>query len=57
MVRMNANRYRLLGYLVWQGGKWYLRRRLPSGRTFAAGALIAVGTLTAAAAAAKRVSG
>jgi hypothetical protein len=22
--------YKLLGYMVWQGGKWYLRRRTPS---------------------------
>jgi hypothetical protein len=22
--------YKLLGYVVWQGGKWYVRRRLPS---------------------------
>jgi len=21
--------YKLLGYVVWQGGKWYMRRRLP----------------------------
>ena len=21
--------YKLLGYAVWQGGKWYVRRRLP----------------------------
>jgi hypothetical protein len=21
--------YKLLGYVVWQGGKWYARRRLP----------------------------
>jgi hypothetical protein len=21
--------YKLLGYMVWQGGKWYARRRLP----------------------------
>ncbi|HTA11993.1 MAG TPA: hypothetical protein VK765_01130 [Solirubrobacteraceae bacterium] len=30
---MNANRYTILGYAVWHGGKWYLRRRLPSRRT------------------------
>lgn len=23
--------YKLLGYMVWQGGKWYVRRRVPSG--------------------------
>jgi len=29
---MNGNGYKLLGYVVWHGGKWYLRRRLPSTR-------------------------
>jgi hypothetical protein len=24
--------YKLLGYLVWQGGKWYARRRLRGAR-------------------------
>jgi hypothetical protein len=33
---VNANGYKLLGYVVWQGGKWYLRRRLPSTRMLAA---------------------
>jgi hypothetical protein len=46
--------YKLLGYVVWQGGKWYARRRLPSappkaavaagvaGVVLASGALVAV---------------
>jgi hypothetical protein len=37
--------YKLLGYVVWRAGKWYVRRRLPS-RRVAAGAglgLIAAG--------------
>jgi len=54
---MNASRYRLLGYVVWQGGKWYLRRRLPSRRRLALGGLGAVVALTAAALAARRLSG
>jgi hypothetical protein len=33
------NGYRLLGYVVWRAGKWYLRRRLPSRRLAAAGTL------------------
>ena len=33
------NGYRLLGHVVWRAGKWYLRRRLPSRRLAAAGAL------------------
>ena len=27
---MSSNAYRLLGFAVWNGAKWYLRRRLPS---------------------------
>jgi hypothetical protein len=51
---MNANAYRLLGFAVWNGGKWYLRRRLPSPRKLAIGSLLAGGGLAAAAVAAKR---
>jgi hypothetical protein len=29
--------YKILGYIVWQGGKWYLKRRLPDRRVVAAG--------------------
>ncbi|MFI4977771.1 MAG: hypothetical protein ACHP93_05985 [Solirubrobacterales bacterium] len=45
---MNGNGYKLLGYVVWHGGKWYLRRRLPSTRVLAAAALVVL-TGTAAA--------
>ncbi|HXM86250.1 MAG TPA: hypothetical protein VN889_01325 [Solirubrobacteraceae bacterium] len=45
---MSATRYKLLGFAVWQGGKWYLRRRLPSRRALA---LTAAGGLSALAAA------
>jgi hypothetical protein len=24
--------YKVLGYMVWQGTKWYVRRRAPGGR-------------------------
>ena len=37
---MSSNGYRLLGFAVWQGGKWYLRRRLPSPRTVALGGVL-----------------
>jgi hypothetical protein len=44
--------YKLLGYVVWQGGKWYVRHRMPAaapkialagiaGAAFAGGALVA----------------
>jgi hypothetical protein len=45
---MGSTRYKLLGFVVWQGGKWYLRRRLPSKRALA---LSAAGGLSALAAA------
>jgi hypothetical protein len=37
--------YKLLGFAVWQGGKWYLRRRLPDAKRKVAigGAVLAVG--------------
>ena len=43
---MDAKGYELLGFLVWRGGKWYLRRRVPSPRTIGVAAL---GGLTLAA--------
>ena len=44
--------YKVLGYVVWQGGKWYVRRRMPgsapklalagiAGAALAGGALVA----------------
>ena len=44
---MNGNGYKLLGFVVWRGAKWYARRRLPSRKL----ALAAVGGLSAAGAA------
>jgi hypothetical protein len=57
MAHMNSNRYKLLGFLVWQGGKWYVRRRVGSARKLAIGGVAAASTLTAAALAAKRLAG
>jgi hypothetical protein len=37
------NGYKLLGYVVWRAGKWYVRRRLPSKRAAATGAALLVG--------------
>jgi hypothetical protein len=47
--------YKILGYAVWNGARWYLRRRygsvLPSRRTAAAGFVaLAVGALALVAA-------
>jgi hypothetical protein len=51
---MSNSSHRLLGYLVWRGGRWYLRRTylrwLPGPRMVAAGgggALILTGALVA----------
>lgn len=42
--------YKFLGFAVWQGGKWYLRRRYPllANRKAVAGAAVAVGLVVAA---------
>jgi hypothetical protein len=57
MASINDNRYGLLGYVVWQGGKWYLRRRLPSRRKLALTGAGVLGTLTLAGVLAKRITG
>jgi len=48
---VNSTRYRILGFIVWRGGKWYVRRTygryLPSRRTIAVAA--AAGTVLAGA--------
>jgi len=46
---MSGNGYKLLGYAVWHGGKWYLRRRLPSPRILVTAGLAAGAGLTAVA--------
>jgi hypothetical protein len=54
---MSATGYKLLGFAVWRGGKWYLRRRVPSARKLV---LVGAGAVTATAGAAalvRRLSG
>jgi hypothetical protein len=43
--------YKVLGFAVWQGGKWYMRRRFSGTAPKAAVIGVAVLTLTGAAAA------
>jgi len=57
MARMNATGYKVFGYLLWKGGKWYLRRRLPPPRTLALRGLATAGALTAAVLLARRAIG
>jgi hypothetical protein len=53
---MNGSAYRLLGIAVWRGGKWYLRKRLPSTRSIALSAGGAAAALIAALAIGRRVA-
>jgi hypothetical protein len=53
---MSAARYKLLGFVVWQGAKWYLRRRLPSRRALALGTVGGLSALAAAGAIARRAT-
>jgi hypothetical protein len=55
MVRVNGNGYKLLGYAVWRGGKWYLRRRLPSARTSAVAGVAGLSALAVAVLLARRL--
>jgi hypothetical protein len=55
---MNGSAYKLLGYAVWHGGKWYVRRRyldrLPSARMAAVTGLAALAATAAAVTLARR---
>jgi hypothetical protein len=54
---MSATAYRVIGYLVWKGGKWYLRQRLPPARVLARRGLLTGAALTAIVLAARRAKG
>jgi hypothetical protein len=53
---VGGNGYKIIGYVVWKGGKWYLRKRLPSARRVALIGAGAAGGLIAATALAKRLA-
>jgi hypothetical protein len=57
MRQVSGNAYKLLGYAVWHGGKWYVRRRLPSGRVSAVAGAAAVSAVAAAVLIARRIAG
>jgi hypothetical protein len=40
--------YKILGFAVWKGAKWYLGRRYPKARPVALGAVVAIAVLTVA---------
>jgi hypothetical protein len=54
--QVGGNGYKIIGYVVWKGGKWYLRKRLPSARRVALIGAGAAGGLIAATALAKRLA-
>ncbi len=55
---MSGTAYKALGFVVWKGGVWYLRRRYGGTKRVGAGALVAAGAVAAAVAMlAKRRSG
>ncbi len=47
MLEVNGNGYKLLGYVVWHGAKWHLRRTMPSARTTAIAGVGALSLLAA----------
>ena len=53
---MSSNAYKALGFVVWRGGMWYLRRRYGLVRRVGAGLLAASAVAAAGAAAARRRS-
>jgi hypothetical protein len=57
MERMSRTGDKVLGYMLWKGGKWYLRRRLPPARTLALRGLAVGAALTAAVLLARRAIG
>jgi hypothetical protein len=54
---MNGTGYKLLGLAVWRGGKWYLRKRLPSRRRIAVTAASGLSALAGAAVLVRRFAG
>lgn len=54
---MSSNGYKILGYAVWHGGKWYLRRRRPSARKMLLVGATATSALIGAGLLAKRFAG
>jgi hypothetical protein len=53
---MASTGYKLLGFTVWHGARWYLRRRVRPRRGLIVGALLGATTLVGAAALARRLS-
>lgn len=52
-----GNGYKALGFVVWKGGLWYLRRRYRFARRVGVGTLVATGAVAGAVALAARRNG
>jgi hypothetical protein len=48
--------YKLLGFVVWQGGKWYLRRRVSGKKATAVAAVAGVAVLAGIAVAGRQAT-
>jgi hypothetical protein len=55
-VPVTSNGYKLLGFAVWRGAKWYARRKMPSRRATAATAVGVLAGLGAVALIARRAT-
>ncbi len=53
---MSGNGYKIVGYVVWKGGRWYLRQRFPRARRVAIVGVTVTGGVLAATILAKRLS-
>ncbi len=56
MPGVSGNGYKLLGYVVWHGGKWYIQQRLPSPRAMAGAGIAALSMLVVAVLLARRLA-
>jgi hypothetical protein len=54
---MSGPPYKLVGFVVWKAGKWYLRQRMPRARSLALKGLVGVGVAVGAVLLARRVIG
>jgi hypothetical protein len=54
---MSGNAYKALGFVVWRGGMWYLRRRYGTAKRIGPGVLVAGAVVATGALAVRRRNG
>jgi hypothetical protein len=57
IVPVNRQSTKLVGVLLWRGGKWYVRRRLPSTRKMVSAGLAGLSVLVVIGLLARRLGG